>query len=856
MGNSIEVWPQWEIVEEIGKGAFGTVYKVKRTQMGNVSYAAVKVLRIPQNKNEARDLESSGMDSDSIYEYFSEMVKNLMSEIQIMESLKSANNIVAIEDYEVVQIDGRAAWDIYIRMELLTDLGTYLNKQEMTEKEIVKLGIDMTQALEVCEKSGIIHRDIKMDNIFVNRFGTFKLGDFGISKQLEKTNSAMSQKGTNMYMAPEVFKGEKYNNTVDIYSLGILLYRLLNSGRFPFMPPIGMPIHYDDSETAMQRRINGDSIPDIPGVQEQLMRIIRKMCSYSPNDRYAHATEVRTELEKYQNGNNPENSGNDNVEENDNKNTRIKYCIKCGAEIPTGESRCLICNPINYGDEKTSSAFSDDFFAFQNEDNSTREDFYNNNSADRRCPKCGDIIKYGENCPTCNRLNTETENTFKEQKKLCIACGNLIPQNSIICPVCKNDVSDNKVQTKQFVTAEPHNTESINENYILQKSTKDDNIASVMAFFLGDIGIHNFYLGRIKLGIATLIIEIIGFLIYIFGPYDINMTLAIILLGSMRGWALIDSFLIGKGYIKDGEGNVVCSRKEYAKLLDNHKQMKIWWKSPGAIAIMILLFLLGIIAVGTALDVSTSTYSNYSSDATENNDAGGNLGDTSSEEDLIDTDNGTNDDIFKTMDAISLPLGLVNLENCIKLSDYEGASNKINELADKYKDFFEKNGITYCYYYDGSVHSNAPDEGTALYYAVGDHAYYGGFSDGLFSGDGVAVSLNFDEEGDCKYLLIDGQFDNGYPNGACKYIDRVTLDGGTYEISGSYVNGYENGEMKATFSSDGESHEYSWEAAMGTRKLIRIEDDKYIFAENDDGTILYSESEDYLKGNGTFLKSN
>ena len=226
-----QIWPNWTTVNEIGEGAFGKVYKVKREDLGNVSYSAVKVMHIPKDNSEINDLYHSGMDFDSIHTYFEDMVQNLLNEIQIMESLKSATNIVAIEDYQVVNRKDEISWDIYIRMELVQDLGSFLAEKGMTRQQILRLGMDMCQALIACERANVIHRDIKVDNVFFNGFDSFKLGDFGISKQLEKTQSALSQKGTNMYMAPEVFRAEKYDHTVDIYSLGIMLYRLLNKGR-------------------------------------------------------------------------------------------------------------------------------------------------------------------------------------------------------------------------------------------------------------------------------------------------------------------------------------------------------------------------------------------------------------------------------------------------------------------------------------------------------------------------------------------------------------------------------------------------------------------------------------------------
>ena len=295
-----QIWPNWTTVNEIGEGAFGKVYKVKREDLGNVSYSAVKVMHIPKDNSEINDLHRSGMDFDSIHTYFEDMVKNLLNEIQIMESLKSASNIVVIEDYQIIPRNKEIGWDIYIRMELLQDLGTFLEDHGMTRQQVLRLGMDMCQALTACEQEHIIHRDIKIDNIFFNGFHSFKLGDFGISKQLEKTQSALSQKGTNMYMAPEVFRAEKYDHTVDIYSLGIMLYRLLNKGRFPFQPPAEEQMYASDSQKAMAQRLGNAPMPAPAMADEQLSAIILKACAYQAKDRYQSARDMLAALKEYQ----------------------------------------------------------------------------------------------------------------------------------------------------------------------------------------------------------------------------------------------------------------------------------------------------------------------------------------------------------------------------------------------------------------------------------------------------------------------------------------------------------------------------------------------------------------------------
>jgi len=142
----------------------------------------------------------------------------------------------------------------------------------------------------------LIHRDIKPQNIFINAGGHYKLGDFGISRKLEKTSSGLSKKGTYPYMAPEVYMGKEYNSNVDIYSLGMLMYRLLNGNRLPFLPLAPNPIRHDDTERALIRRMSGEEIPAPAFASKELSEIILKMCAYKKENRYKTASEVKYDL--------------------------------------------------------------------------------------------------------------------------------------------------------------------------------------------------------------------------------------------------------------------------------------------------------------------------------------------------------------------------------------------------------------------------------------------------------------------------------------------------------------------------------------------------------------------------------
>ncbi len=292
------IFGNWYIDEEIGSGAFGTVYKIKREDFGNTYYSALKVIHIPFDESEIGTLRSEGMDDKSITTYYKDLVQNLINEINILNSLKGNSNIVSYEDHQIEANEDETQYTIYIRMELLTPLKEYLSKNEMSDEDIVRLGTDLCNALSLCEKLKIIHRDIKPDNIFVSSNGDFKLGDFGVARTVEKTMSQMSKKGTYTYMAPEVYLGRPYDNRADIYSLGLILYQMLNHNRAPFLPLPPNPIKFSDRETALVKRMNGEAIPLPDTKNEALAKVVVRACCFDANNRYANAQELINELNK------------------------------------------------------------------------------------------------------------------------------------------------------------------------------------------------------------------------------------------------------------------------------------------------------------------------------------------------------------------------------------------------------------------------------------------------------------------------------------------------------------------------------------------------------------------------------
>lgn len=296
------IWPEWQIEKQLGRGSYGVVYQAIRRDNNVESHAAIKIISIPSDSSEVDSLRSEGLDMDGTRTYFKGIVDDFVSEIQLMESLKGIQNIVSVEDYKVVEKTDTIGWDIYIRMELLTPFNTYICDKTLTEEEIIKLGTDICTALEICGQRNIIHRDIKPENIFINDFGYFKLGDFGIARKLENMTGGLSQKGTYNYMAPEVANSNEYDARVDTYSLGIVLYRLLNNNKLPFLDTDKQLLNPNERKLAVERRIRGEELPAPCNASPAMANLILRACAYDPAERFASATEMKEALASVVNG--------------------------------------------------------------------------------------------------------------------------------------------------------------------------------------------------------------------------------------------------------------------------------------------------------------------------------------------------------------------------------------------------------------------------------------------------------------------------------------------------------------------------------------------------------------------------
>ena len=290
---SVKLPNGWETVGIIGQGSFGVVYRAKRTIGTNTEWAAVKHISMPQDRATLDSIcaELGTEDYATINKYLSASLQDMLGEYFQMKSLQGNTNIVACNDIQQIPKENGLGFDVYIWMELLESLSSRIIKGKVDRAETIRVGMGICQALSLLKTKGIVHRDIKPQNIFVNERGDYKLGDFGSARGIKGTSTVLTMKGTFSYMAPEIMRGDKASFTSDIYSLGLVLYRLMNRNRHPFIQE-GDISSARDIEDSNFRRFGGEELPMPVDADEELGRIILKACAFEPHNRWQTPEEM------------------------------------------------------------------------------------------------------------------------------------------------------------------------------------------------------------------------------------------------------------------------------------------------------------------------------------------------------------------------------------------------------------------------------------------------------------------------------------------------------------------------------------------------------------------------------------
>jgi serine/threonine protein kinase len=262
---------RYQLLESIGRGGMATIYRGRDLRMDRV--VAIKVLR-------------------EMYSNDPKFVMRFQREAKAASSLQHPN-IVQVFDY------GQTNGNYYIVMEMVegTDLRRYLKPRGMldVEKTII-IAHDVALGLGAAHRRGIVHRDVKPQNILIGRSGAIKLTDFGIASvykdiNAERLTTTGMTLGTVQYYAPEQAQGEIVSPAADVYALGIVMYEML-TGRTPFDgdTPVAVAMQHIQDEPTPPGRFN-PNIP--PALEEVILRCLEKI----PEMRYRDGSQLARALE-------------------------------------------------------------------------------------------------------------------------------------------------------------------------------------------------------------------------------------------------------------------------------------------------------------------------------------------------------------------------------------------------------------------------------------------------------------------------------------------------------------------------------------------------------------------------------
>ncbi|WP_194190526.1 Stk1 family PASTA domain-containing Ser/Thr kinase [Clostridium chrysemydis] len=260
---------RYELLEKVGEGGMAVVYKARCNKLNR--FVAVKILKSEYNDNE-------------------DIVDKFKKEATAIATL-SDNNIVNVLDvgcqdnvnYIVMEfVDGKTLKDV------IDDFG------KMNYDTAITIAVQVARALDCAHRNGIVHRDIKPQNILVTESGLVKVTDFGIAKSsgsatLTNTSTVL---GSAHYFSPEQAKGTYIDKRTDIYSLGVVMYEMV-TGQMPFNAdsPVTIALKHIQEPPVPPKELN-------PKVPESLNKLILKCMEKDQNKRYQDAKDVIADLQK------------------------------------------------------------------------------------------------------------------------------------------------------------------------------------------------------------------------------------------------------------------------------------------------------------------------------------------------------------------------------------------------------------------------------------------------------------------------------------------------------------------------------------------------------------------------------
>lgn len=303
MSNSLNpVFGQWYVGRQLGNGTDGKVFTIyKEKYDGTIETAVMKMLRLGENRNERKTFNLNGEDETKSNEGYDKIIRKIRNSIETVKKADNGKFFIKYEDLELRNASDGKGKLILIKLEEGKSLAEVLKGFSFTLEETYRLGINICQALQKCRSFDYIYPNLKPENILFDKEGRCKIGDFGSFSCLEPAKTSISYKRTQYYMAPEFIKSGNINCTCDTYSLGLILYMLTNKGRLPFTEPYPQDITINSLNESMEKRMAGEELPKPALASEQIWKIIKKACSFKPNERYFTPEQMLSDLKNAMN---------------------------------------------------------------------------------------------------------------------------------------------------------------------------------------------------------------------------------------------------------------------------------------------------------------------------------------------------------------------------------------------------------------------------------------------------------------------------------------------------------------------------------------------------------------------------
>lgn len=256
----------------------------------------LKLLSVPASDSQVRALILSGAypDEAAVHEYYGRVVADIRAELDAGKALAASGSFAGAISYQIEPKASGVGYDIYILYPLYIPLNDFLTKNAMTQLRAVNLGIDLCDAIAACREAGYLFGNIKPENIYFMQTGKFLLGDLGLVSLQDLKYSCLPEEYIGPFSAPELSDiTTSPNTTIDLYSLGMVLYRIYNGNHGPF----------EDENTgeamADKLRMTGKPLPTPIYADYELAGIILKACAFKQSERYQTPEELKQALVLY-----------------------------------------------------------------------------------------------------------------------------------------------------------------------------------------------------------------------------------------------------------------------------------------------------------------------------------------------------------------------------------------------------------------------------------------------------------------------------------------------------------------------------------------------------------------------------